>query len=587
MIHKLELINFGAFHDTHVTFEEGYQCLRGPNESGKSTTVMCIRALLYGFSRDSLNRKLYSRAYDDYFPLNGGDFSAAMEVETSKGMYRIERNFRKENEQLTVIDLDANRIVEDETLYTFSGIAQPGSLFWGLSQDDFLRFFCMSDLQSIDALSILKRIEKSKNYLMRGHSDLRFQDAYDYLEKERKKIGTTRAKKSPLGRGEENIADLEGRIAEARGQLRRLKKNTDAKQDIAGDLRELKRRQTLQMEKTHLLPELHARIEEVDHIDRALDENEEAIDRFESKKQKGFTASKGTHKVTALIASLFAVFTAFLIAASNTEFAMISALATFVFIVISVVFFISSLRTKRAMRQYHQRYTERDELLARKHALYRWFDPYIDEDFDMSQLQNMMRRHATVLTQLPEETDSLDDAVERAQRRLGFIDGEEREVRRLTATLDELESAYAKEKAKKEELNRERQVIDMTESILREVDAVGRDDFQREILSDAEAYLSSLSGGRYDWIALADDYLSIIGPGRPSLKDTQLSQSTADLLVLSLRLAVVERMDPSIPMIFDDGFAFMDGDRRSRLVEILKHLDRQVLDFTTPEMKGE
>lgn len=95
MIHKLELKSFGGFHDTEVVFGKGYQCLPGPNESGKTTTIMCIRALLYGFSKDSLNRKLYSDAYEDYKPLQGRDFSAAMEIETGKGRFRIERQFHK------------------------------------------------------------------------------------------------------------------------------------------------------------------------------------------------------------------------------------------------------------------------------------------------------------------------------------------------------------------------------------------------------------------------------------------------------------------------------------------------------------
>ncbi|MFR9297338.1 MAG: ATP-binding protein, partial [Aedoeadaptatus pacaensis] len=90
------------------------------------------------------------------------------------------------------------------------------------------------------------------------------------------------------------------------------------------------------------------------------------------------------------------------------------------------------------------------------------------------------------------------------------------------------------------------------------------------------------SDGRYDKIALSDKGFVLSKADGRWLRETQLSRSTADLLVLSLRLAAIDKMDPSIPMVFDDGFVYMDGDRKERLKEVLKELNRQVIEFTTP-----
>lgn len=54
-------------------------------------------------------------------------------------------------------------------------------------------------------------------------------------------------------------------------------------------------------------------------------------------------------------------------------------------------------------------------------------------------------------------------------------------------------------------------------------------------------------------------------------------------MVLSLRLAAVEKMDPSIPMVFDDGFVYLDEERKGRLKDVLQKLNRQVIEFTTPK----
>lgn len=586
MIHKLEMKHFGAFHDTDVDFKEGYQCLQGPNESGKSTTVMCIRALLYGFSKDSLHRKLYTDHYDDYFPLRGGEFSAAMELSTGRGHYRIERNFRKENERLAVIDLDHNKMIEDEALYAFSGIAQPGSLFWGLSQEDFLRFFCMSDLQAIDAVSIVKRIDEAKNFLMQGNSALSFPGAYAYLEKKKREIGTKRAKKSPMGRNSEKIESLEMQIAELRSEIRRLEEDTAKRETYATNLRQLKRRRDLQIEKKHVLPELRQRVEEVERLDRALQANEEAIDRFEAKQRRRPIASKRIHRVFAFLTAASAVATLAAMA-SFTEFFLLGAGAFILFGFATIVTYLSNRRIKNLMRRYHGWYVERDELLANKHRLYAWLDERMEEDFSIDQLQTAMAYYAKTLENLPEESVPLEEAIEKNQRRLGALEGKMREIETYEAALRDLMKEHGRETEKKERLNRDLAVVEMTESILREVDSTGRSDFQRKIIEDAESYLFELSEGRYRSIALGEGHLVVSGENRPSLKDSQLSESTADLLVLSLRLAAVKRMDPSIPMIFDDGFASMDGARRRRLVEILKTLDRQILDFTTPLRKGE
>ena len=588
MIHKLELKSFGGFHDTEVVFGEGYQYLPGPNESGKTTTIMCIRALLYGFSKDSLNRKLYSDDYEDYKPLQGRDFSAAMEIETGKGRFRIERQFHKENEQLILTNLDTNEIVEDESLYAFSGIPQPGSYFWGLSQDDFMRFFCMEDLQSTDAASILKRIEESRDFLTKGNSSLRFSDGYAYLDKRRREIGTPRAKKSPIGRHRDQIARYEEDMANLRAESRELQNHRRSKTQMAEELRSLQKERRLQIEKHQIFPQLREKMELVSQLDQKLIENEKAIDRFESKKSSRLTNKSGIAKGTGAMALLFLAATAmFIFFFRQEQVAALSLMGAALFGVLSIIFFLWNSRTKKLLRTYHNLYGERDGLLAEKQALCSWLDPYVDEEIEMDTLKDSLYRYAHKLESLPERGGELDTAIENIQRQLGFLEGKEREADVLQRKMAQTEQAYKEEKASGKELEDQLKIIDLAESILREVDSDGEKGFKQEILSDGERIFSALSGGRYDSIAFGKGHFIISGKDRPSLRDTQLSRSTADLLVMSLRLAAVNQMDPHIPMVFDDGFVYMDEERREMLVDYLKGMSRQVLDFTTPKGKGE
>ncbi len=576
--------DFGCFHDTTVPLKEGYQCLQGPNESGKTTTGMCIRAILYGFSKDSPARKLYTSAYDDYFPLEGREFSAAMELEAGGKRYVVERNFAKENESVRIIDLETREVVpEDESLYTFSGIAQPGAYFWHLSQEDFLRFFAMSDLQSTDAASIFRRIHEMKNFLRTNSSDLDVQRAFDYLDKEKKALGTERAKKSPIGDNQEKLKELEETMAAYRQKSGLLKEQSGEREKLSRTLLDLKRRQKEEKDKTILLPQLAYALKEVEVWDRALDENEKKIERYERKRGKGF--SRGIYyKAAGLSALAFLAIGIAFFGKDRMDLAFVSALSAGFFFIVSLILFLLRRLTLRNLKRYHQAFYERDQLLEKKNARFDWFDALVEEDLTMEDLAEAMRRRAAELERVPLD-DGLDERIEALQRQLGQMDARDAEKDVLDRDMKRAEEAYAGEQKRERQLQKKREIIEICEELLREVNDQGRIDFQKTILTDGSRYMEELSEGRYDAIILSEEGFVLSGPGGRIIKESQLSRSTADLLVLSLRLAAVEKMDPSIPMLFDDGFVYLDPDRKERLKQVLQKLNRQVIEFTTPKIE--
>lgn len=581
MIHKLYMRDFGCFHDTTVTFDEGYQCLKGPNESGKTTTAACIQAILYGFSKDSPARKLYSSAYDDYFPLEGRDFSAAMELDVDGKRYLIERTFIKEKESLQIFDMESNRLLPDsEKLYTFSGIPQPGVLFWNLSQGDFLRFFAMDDLQSTGAEAIFKRIQEMKNFLRTSSTTLDVQGAFDYLAKEKKALGTARAKKSPIGDNREKLRDLEETMADYRAKSRSYDEAKADRENLLRRLRDLKQRQKQARDKEVLLPRLASATEEVRAWDRALDENEREIERYERKSGKGLT--RGIYyKLAGLLAVILAALTAFFFSRDRMDLATASALLAALCFAATLVLFILRRMTLRTMKRYHQAFFERDQLLEKKNACFQWFDALTEEDITMEGLADAMMRRGRELEQLPLDA-GLDEKIEALQRQIGHVDARHEEKDALDRKMKQTAKDYEGERARQERLMKKLELVEICEDMIRELDEAGSDDFQQTLINDGADYMRILSDGRYDKIALSENGFVISKSDGRWLNETQLSRSTADLLVLSLRLAAIDKMDPSIPMVFDDGFVYMDGDRRERLEEVLKELNRQVIEFTTP-----
>lgn len=141
---KIELKSFGKFNNKTLDFEDGFNFIYGENEAGKSTMESAIYGLFYGFSKDSIKRRLYDDKFENYRPLLRGEYHANIEFTDEKD-FRIERDFASEN--VKVLNLtDSEDISEDIEFNKYSRIKQPGAKFIGMSSSIFKStFFVESD----------------------------------------------------------------------------------------------------------------------------------------------------------------------------------------------------------------------------------------------------------------------------------------------------------------------------------------------------------------------------------------------------------------------------------------------------------
>ena len=56
IIKSLEIISFGKFKNKTIDFDDGLNVICGDNESGKSTIMSFIYAMLYGFGAKNILR---------------------------------------------------------------------------------------------------------------------------------------------------------------------------------------------------------------------------------------------------------------------------------------------------------------------------------------------------------------------------------------------------------------------------------------------------------------------------------------------------------------------------------------------------
>jgi DNA repair exonuclease SbcCD ATPase subunit len=107
-IRSVHIEGFGCLVDRTFEFGDGLTLLLGPNESGKTTLVRAITAILFGQQPDER---------DANTPWGGGTYAGSLELIENGRMVRIRREFDTEHVEVTEAEGGGSR--------TWSGIANP------------------------------------------------------------------------------------------------------------------------------------------------------------------------------------------------------------------------------------------------------------------------------------------------------------------------------------------------------------------------------------------------------------------------------------------------------------------------------
>ncbi len=159
ILRSLELKHFGKFGDRNFEFRRGFNLVVGPNESGKSTMMEAIPAVIFGL-----------RNKDRFRPWGReGSSEAALSLEIGAVTVRIERDILSDRVQLLERD-DLHQV-----LYQFEGKASPQgrsseraeygdqlSRLLAVADEDLFRaslFFAQGDLEITDRNGLAGRLK--------------------------------------------------------------------------------------------------------------------------------------------------------------------------------------------------------------------------------------------------------------------------------------------------------------------------------------------------------------------------------------------------------------------------------------------
>ena len=197
---ELGLLNFGKFEDKKIELQDGINLIYGVNEGGKSTITNFIDGIFYGFSRDSLARKVRDELFEKSRPWTSNLYRGYIILNDGEEDYRISRDFDKD--EVSILNLNTGEdLSNDERNFLYSRIPQPGVIFFELNRKIYKSSFYLgqrlSHLES-DASDELKT--RINNFSVSEDENLDLNKVIEKMEEDLYNLGTKRRKSSEIGR---------------------------------------------------------------------------------------------------------------------------------------------------------------------------------------------------------------------------------------------------------------------------------------------------------------------------------------------------------------------------------------------------
>ena len=197
---ELGLLNFGKFEDKKIELQDGINLIYGVNEGGKSTITNFIDGIFYGFSRDSLARKVRDEFFEKSRPWTSNLYRGYIILNDGEEDYRISRDFDKD--EVSILNLNTGEdLSKDERNFLYSRIPQPGVIFFELNRKIYKSSFYIGQRLSQfedDASDELQA--RINNFSISEDENLDLTKVIEKMEEDLYNLGTKRRKSSEIGR---------------------------------------------------------------------------------------------------------------------------------------------------------------------------------------------------------------------------------------------------------------------------------------------------------------------------------------------------------------------------------------------------
>lgn len=547
-IEQLNIDAFGKMRNVRMQFESGLTVIYGANESGKSTLMAFVRAMLYGMNGRSASLQLNDRKR--CMPWGAVSMGGSLRLRDGSSIYEIQRTFgqTKKSDTCRVTD-----VLTGEILPVPAG-EEPGQVLLGIDEAMFADTLFISWQGSKIAGDGAALGEKIRNRIGTGEEEVDLQKLLNRLHTARSEI---------LPRTKEK-----GKLYETRAELdaarRELLRSTGCAQRIA-DLRE-------EIVKLNGLEEqTRSRNRRVDAHEQAVrvlydghvreKELAEHISSMEAEQKSG-----KTHRALGVICIVLGLL---LVITGGAAWALQHSAWLLLLVPAAALAVCGAWMLRRENKNGD----------AQLDALRR---EYADTQAENVHLGESVRAMAAAL-----EKEQALDSSQMTQERLMNARMELEGLLREQKKQPELKKRIAELEKREEKLQTAAEAMEMAQSELQNAARDRQNGYVPDVVRTMREMLHCVTDGKYDQAAVSRSLEISLQSENGSMQPWDyFSTGTVELMYLALRMSLARllcRRNGALPMLLDDPFLCMDEARTQRSLElVLQEMqgERQALLFT-------
>lgn len=605
----LYISGFGKFHERSVSFEDGLNIIYGKNEAGKSTLHTFIRSMLFGMERGR-GRASKNDLYSRFEPWeHKSAYGGRLRLEQDGTVYRIERNFQKEQKSLTIVNETLGREVEPTK-------ALMDQLLCGLNETTFNNTISIGQLKSATEGGMVSEL---KNYIANmntsGNMALNITKATAFLKSKRRELErqlTPEAAKTYTLLLSE-IRNLEKEIS-APEYENSLHTYQTMRTQVRSLLSEKQSAREALLQKIATGKQALASGQFTDEAsvicyrDETLVTYHDYIFASTASQKKSRTICLVLSLIIGLLsggagAVLYAVYCN-MIQLPFQPFDYISnplilfgglGGGCFLFLVLGIILFLKGKRLKKEaamsskiLQEIFSRHMGDSSISPEAMSA---FGTRMEEFIRLCQV--LVRSEVSAKEQnmeiesLLERENTCEDAITRQQRTQWEL---EKKLEHLTNCKDQAESLrHALEE--NERLREELTAIDLALDTMTELSSSIRDSFGLYLNKTASELIHGITGGIYSSMSVDEDLNVFMNTRTKLVPVEQVSSGAMDQIYLALRLAaarLIQADQERMPLIFDDSFVLYDDERlRTALKWLSQAFKGQIIIFTCHQREAQ
>ena len=571
-IESLHIDKFGKLRSFDLAFPEGLTIVRGDNESGKTTILAFLRAMLYG-----LNGKSASIAQNDrrkYMPWGETSMGGSLRLTDGRSAWEIARVFgqTKKQDTLRVTDLASGEAVE------LPAGDEPGRVLLGVDEAVFADTLYVSARGSRPSGDGAALTDKIRNLVGTGSEDVDLKSVLDRLRAAKNAIAPRAKDKGQLAAVQREQDEVQRALlasAQEQQELARLRERVQALSDApataAGRATAALRERIAEKERAALRLADYRR--QVDALDARI-----AALEAQALPEKA-PAPAGRATAASRAPELLFLALALLVSAASVACGLLFTNYAFAGLIATAGLSVLYMRAKDAREAAEEAPAAaapeggRELAAARRERAM-----YVQQSERLA--GQIAQMEAALEAEMAPPDPARQEALISARVELEALEkraGDPAALRARLAALKSQESALLQRLA----------ALDMAEQALGEAARERQQGFAPELAGHVERILSRVTAGKYARAAISQSLEISLQPGAGALQPWEFfSGGTVELMYLALRLGLIrmlEKHSGPLPALLDDPFVLLDDARCREALGVLRDAAQagsQVLLFT-------